>query len=48
LGQVGLPPFDIFSARSEKETVNYLIAGDAGLVLGPLESDFAKGAVNRG
>ncbi len=34
--QVGLPPFDVFTARSAEREVAYLIAGDKAAVLGPL------------
>jgi molybdopterin/thiamine biosynthesis adenylyltransferase len=36
LDQLGLPPFDIFTARSQEEEISYCIAGDAEAVLGPL------------
>jgi adenylyltransferase/sulfurtransferase len=48
LEQVGLPAFDIFSARSKNDEVHYLIAGDAGAVLGPLTGSVAQGAGNLG
>ena len=36
LTEFGLPPFDVFVARSENEERGYLLAGDEALVLGPL------------
>lgn len=36
LGQLGLPRFDIFTARSVSREIGYLVAGDALQVLGPL------------
>jgi len=36
LSQLGLPRFDIFTARSLSREIGYLIAGDAKQVLGPL------------
>jgi hypothetical protein len=36
LDQLGLPRFDIFTARSEEAEISYCIAGDAESVLGPL------------
>lgn len=43
LNQLGLPLFDVFTVRSNDSEVNYLIAGDAAEVLGPLvrEKEFA-------
>lgn len=36
--QMGLPPFDVFVARSAEREIAYVIGGDAGAVLGPLAS----------
>ena len=36
LDQLGLPLFDIFTARSREAEISYCIAGDAEAVLGPL------------
>lgn len=36
LDQLGLPLFDVFSARSPDAEISYCIAGDAPVVLGPL------------
>jgi molybdopterin/thiamine biosynthesis adenylyltransferase len=36
LDQLGLPGFDIFTARSREAEISYCIAGDAEAVLGPL------------
>jgi len=36
LDRLGLPPFDIFTARSADAEISYCIAGDAAAVLGPL------------
>jgi len=36
LDQLGLPRFDIFTARSHHAEISYCIAGDAEAVLGPL------------
>jgi molybdopterin/thiamine biosynthesis adenylyltransferase len=36
LDQLGLPRFDIFTARSREAEISYCIAGDAETVLGPL------------
>ncbi len=36
LDQIGLPRFDIFTARSHQAEISYCIAGDAEAVLGPL------------
>jgi adenylyltransferase/sulfurtransferase len=36
LDQLGLPRFDIFTARSREAEISYCIAGDAEAVLGPL------------
>src|ERR1700739_1247752 len=36
LGQLGLPPFDIFTARAGERVIGYLPYGDAPLVLGEL------------
>ena len=36
LDQLGLPRFDIFTARSQEAEISYCIAGDAEAVLGPL------------
>jgi adenylyltransferase/sulfurtransferase len=41
LTQLGLPPFDIFTARSAGREIGYLLNGDAGLVLGPLAKEGA-------
>jgi adenylyltransferase/sulfurtransferase len=38
LDEIGLPPFDIFTARSAKTEVSYCMAGDAEAVLGPLSA----------
>ena len=40
LNQLGLPPFDIFTARNAQREIGYLLDGDRESVLGPL----AKGA----
>jgi len=39
LDQLGLPLFDIFSARSSSAEIAYLLSGDSGQVLGPLLSE---------
>ena len=44
LDHLGLPLFDVFTARSAEREIAYLIAGDAPAVLGPLESASRKGA----
>ena len=36
LSELGLPPFDIFTARTASREIGYLLAGDAPDVLGPL------------
>ena len=36
LDQLGLPPFDLFIARSTSREIGYLIAGDESAVLGPV------------
>jgi hypothetical protein len=36
LDKLGLPPWDIFTARSMNEEKSYCMAGDAAAVLGPL------------
>ncbi len=36
LSGLGLPPFDIFTARTASREIGYLLAGDAPAVLGPL------------
>ena len=36
LGELGLPPFDIFTARTASREIGYLLAGDGPEVLGPL------------
>jgi len=36
LSELGLPPFDIFTARTASREFGYLLAGDAPAVLGPL------------
>lgn len=36
LSELGLPPFDIFTARTASREIGYLLAGDASDVLGPL------------
>ena len=41
LGQLGLPQFDIFTARSADREIGYLLNGDAGRVLGPLAKEGA-------
>ena len=41
LSQLGLPHFDIFTARSADREIGYLLNGDAGLVLGPLAKEGA-------
>jgi hypothetical protein len=43
LGQIGLPRFDIFVARSDKREIGYLLEGDGESVLGCL----AKGGARR-
>jgi hypothetical protein len=37
LDRLGLPLFDVFTARSAEKEIAYLIAGDAASVLGPLD-----------
>ena len=39
LDQLGLPAFDVFTARSAEREMGFLIAGDAAQVLGPLLSE---------
>jgi hypothetical protein len=39
LDRIGLPRFDIFTARTASSEIHYLIGGDAGEVLGPLVND---------
>jgi len=41
LTQLGLPQFDIFTARSADREIGYLLNGDAGRVLGPLAKEGA-------
>lgn len=41
LNEIGLPPFDIFTARSLSREVGYMIAGDREIALGPLSKDGA-------
>jgi adenylyltransferase/sulfurtransferase len=41
LTQLGLPQFDIFTARSADREIGYLLNGDARLVLGPLAKEGA-------
>ena len=41
LSQLGLPQFDIFTARSADREIGYLLNGDAKLVLGPLAKEGA-------
>ena len=41
LTQLGLPQFDIFTARSAGREIGYLLNGDASLVLGPLAKEGA-------
>ena len=36
LDQLGLPLFDIFTARSYEAEISYCMAGDAEQILGPL------------
>jgi hypothetical protein len=36
LSELGLPPFDIYTARSDSREIGYLVQGDAGAVLGAL------------
>jgi adenylyltransferase/sulfurtransferase len=36
LAEVGVPPFDVVTARAGERTVSYMFDGDAGEVLGPL------------
>ena len=36
LDQLGLPPFDVFTARGAGSEISYCLAGDAAAVLGPL------------
>jgi len=46
LDQVGLPAFDVFTARSAEREMGFLMAGDAAQVLGPLASETqASGAL---
>jgi hypothetical protein len=40
LEHIGLPPFDILTARSKDREVHYLLAGDADRVLGKLADSF--------
>jgi molybdopterin/thiamine biosynthesis adenylyltransferase len=42
LDQLGLPPFDVFVARSGEREIGYLLAGDAPTVLGELAADGAR------
>ncbi|MBT5379357.1 MAG: ThiF family adenylyltransferase [Opitutae bacterium] len=42
LAQVGLPPFDVVTARAEMEEIYYEISGDASRVLGPLPTEQTK------
>jgi adenylyltransferase/sulfurtransferase len=42
LDQVGLPLFDVFTARSAEREVAYLVAGDEAAVLGPLAETRAE------
>ncbi len=37
LAQIGVPPFDVLTARNDERSVSYLFDGDAALVLGGLE-----------
>ena len=39
LDQLGLPAFDVYTARSAEREMGFLIAGDAAQVLGPLVSE---------
>jgi adenylyltransferase/sulfurtransferase len=39
LSELGLPAFDIFTARSAQREIGYLLAGDAATVLGPLAEE---------
>lgn len=45
LGKLGLPPFDVVSARCATGEIQYLIAGDAVDILGPL-ADAQPGSVD--
>jgi len=46
LDQLGLPAFDVFTARSAEREMGFLMAGDAAQVLGPLASETqASGAL---
>jgi hypothetical protein len=46
LDQLGLPAFDVFTARSAEREMGFLMAGDAAQVLGPLVSETqASGAL---
>jgi molybdopterin/thiamine biosynthesis adenylyltransferase len=40
LKELGLPPFDVLCARGGDREVQYLVAGDAAAVLGPLSASF--------
>lgn len=42
LNCLGLPPFDVFTARSGSEEISYLIAGDAPLLLGSLAQSWLE------
>jgi molybdopterin/thiamine biosynthesis adenylyltransferase len=42
LNQLGLPLFDIFTARSGAREIGYLIEGDAAAILGPLANSGAR------
>jgi molybdopterin/thiamine biosynthesis adenylyltransferase len=42
LDQLGLPPFDLFLARTPTREIGYIPYGDAPLVLGPLAAEAAR------
>lgn len=42
LSQLGIPPFDVFTARSLDSEISYLIAGDSKSILGPLADPWLK------
>lgn len=39
LAELGVPPFDVVTARSGEQSISYLLDGDAARVLGPLRQD---------
>ncbi len=42
LESLGVPPFDVVTARSEKGSISYLFDGDAGRILGGLDSSMDR------